>query len=128
MIQWLLSLFRPPSPKDDIYHTKLTTYKHLLRASKDPDLLTRSFEMSSRLVACGAALREVHGIPFTENSVAMHYAEALASGNFPFIEGLDGLLMKGLGFSDVTSNEQKVLWASNMLSSTDNSYSHRKMP
>ena len=128
MIQWLLSLFRPPSPEDDIYRTKLNTFKHLLRASKDPELLTRSFEMSTRLTSCGAALREVHGIEVAENSVAMVYAEAMASGNYAFIKGLDGLLMKGLGFSDVRSDEQKVLWVSNMLSSTDNSYSHRKMP
>ena len=128
MIQWLLSLFRPPSPEDDIYRTKLNTFKHLLRASKDPELFTRSFEMSTRLASCGAALREVHGIPFTENNVAMAYMKAVAGGNLASIEAFDGLLMKGLGFSDVRSDEQKVLWVSNMLSSTDNSYSHRKMP
>ena len=128
MIQWLLSLFRPPRPEDDIYYTKLTTYKHLLKASKDPELLTRSLEMSSQLSICGATLKEVYGIPFTENNVAMAYMKAVAGGNLASIEAFDGLLMKGLGFSDVRSDEQKVLWISNMLSSTDNSYSHRKMP
>jgi hypothetical protein len=128
MIQWLLSLFRTPTPEDDIYHTKLTTWKHLLRASKDPELLTRSLAMSSQLASCGAALREVHGIAFAENSVAMRYMKAVANGNLADIEAFDGLLMKGLGFSDVRSDEQKVWWISNMLSSTDNSHSHRRMP
>ncbi len=119
MIQWLLSLFRPPTPEDDINHAKLTTYKHLLRASKDPVLLTRSFEMSSRLVACGAALREAHGIPFAENSVGMAYAEAVASGDLASIEAFDGFLMKGFGRSGSYSTEQKILWVSAMLISKD---------
>ena len=71
--------------------------------------------MSSRLVACGAALRDVHGIPFGENSVAMAYMRAVTNGDLAGIEAFDGFLMKGLGLSDVKSDKQKVGWVSAML-------------
>jgi hypothetical protein len=47
MLQWLSRIlaFGPNRPVDDINEALLRTSKHLLKASKDPDLLTRSSEM-----------------------------------------------------------------------------------
>lgn len=109
MIKWLLGL-SSKTPADDISRTYYNTFGKLLKASKDPELLTRSFAMSTALTACGAALREVHGLPFEEDSTAMHYAEALSKGDYALIKGLDGSLMEGLKMSTDWPDRRKRRW------------------
>lgn len=70
----------------DIEFTVLRTYRKLEKASEDNELLTRSMSVGTALAACGGAIRDVHGIPFEEESLSMNLLIALKVGDYSAIE------------------------------------------
>lgn len=116
MIRRLLSRIIPaPSPQTDIFYTYDKTFRKLLKASKDQELLTRSFEMSTALTACGAVLRDVHGLPFEDGSLAMSYMKVVGEGKLDDIEAIDSIFMKALKESVDWPNMRKAHWIARTL-------------
>lgn len=93
--------------KEDIQNALVGTFDHLIAASNDPELLTRSFEMSSRLAACAAALREVHSVKTEDYSIAMNFLKAQEAGDLITIELIDIEIAYGLKRTHNPSVEEK---------------------
>lgn len=103
--------------KEDIQNTLIGTFDHLIAASKDPKLLTRSFEMSARLAACAGALREVHSVRIEDDSIGMNLIKAQKAGDLITIELIDIEIAYGLQRTHNLSVEEKWNFTMSLLAS-----------